>query len=333
MSDEPLAVVEGMTRRFGAAAPALDRLDLVIEPARVTGLVGPDGAGKTTLMRLLAGLLLPDEGRLVVCGHDTRGDLPAIRRLVGYMPQRFGLYEDLSVIENLELYADLFGVTGEERRRSFARLLAFTDLSRFVDRLAGKLSGGMKQKLGLACALVRPPRLLLLDEPSVGVDPISRRELWRMVYDLVDQGIGVVWSTAYLDEASRCAEVILLNEGRVLGSGPPQDFTERMAGRTFLVEGAGGARRRVLARALRSPDVIDGVIQGRSVRLVMAEGAAARNRPASAPTASRSGRCRPGSRTRSSTSWAARRRGIRRSRAGPAGRRPRMPARSSRLGT
>src|SRR5262249_36670557 len=160
-------------------------------------------------------------------------------RLVSYMPQRFGLYEDLSVMENLDLYADLRGVTGESRRRSFERLLAFTDLGRFTDRLAAKLSAGVKQKLGLACALIPPPPLRLLDEPSVGVDPISRRELWRMVYELVDEGIGVVWSTAYLDEAGRCAEVLLINEGRALYDGPPQELTDRARGRTFLVEGAG----------------------------------------------------------------------------------------------
>ncbi len=274
MSDDPLAVVENLTKRFGrGAAPALDRLSARIEPGRVTGLVGPDGAGKTTLMRLLAGLLLPDEGRLTVCGRDPKSELPEIRRSVSYMPQRFGLYEDLSVIENLNLYADLRGVTGPERRRAFERLLAFTDLARFTDRLAGRLSGGMKQKLGLACALIRPPRLLLLDEPSVGVDPISRRELWRMVYELVDQGIGVVWSTAYLDEAGRCAEVLLINEGRTLYDGPPQELTDRAEGRTFLVEGAGESRRRVLTAALRLPDVIDGVIQGSSVRLVIKGGA------------------------------------------------------------
>jgi ABC-type multidrug transport system ATPase subunit len=274
VASEPLARIEGVTKRFDTGSiPALDHLSAQVEPGRVTGLVGPDGAGKTTLMRLLAGLLLPDEGRLAVCGYDTRGEPTEIRRLVSYMPQRFGLYEDLSVIENLELYADLRGVTGQERRRSFERLLTFTDLARFTDRLAGKLSGGMKQKLGLACALIRAPRLLLLDEPSVGVDPISRRELWKMVYDLVDQGIGVVWSTAYLDEAGRCAEVLLINEGRVLYDGPPQELTDRIAGRSFLVEGAGESRRRVLTAALKLPDVIDGVIQGSSVRLVVRDGA------------------------------------------------------------
>src|SRR4029077_4325571 len=195
--------------------------------------------------------------------------LATIRREVSYMPQRFGLYEDLSVAQNLNLYADLRNVVGDERRQAFERLLTFTDLKRFTSRLAGDLSGGMKQKLGLACALIRSPRLLLLDEPSVGVDPISRRELWKMVYELVDQGIGVVWSTSYLDEAERCAEVLLLNGGKVLYVGPPKELTDRVAGRSFLVVGAGHAGRRLLARALRRPEVIDGVIQGSSVRLVI----------------------------------------------------------------
>jgi ABC-type multidrug transport system ATPase subunit len=273
VATEPLVRAEGVVKRFaGGRAPAIDRLTIAIGPGRVTGLVGPDGAGKTTLLRLFAGLLLPDEGTIVVCGFDTRGDPTGLRQAVSYMPQRFGLYEDLTVEENLTLYADLRGVVGEERERAFDRLLRFTGLAPFTGRLAGKLSGGMKQKLGLACALIRAPQLMLLDEPSVGVDPISRRELWGMVYELVDQGIGVVWSTAYLDEAERCAEVLLLNEGRLLFAGPPGQLTSRVEGRSFLVQGA-EARRQVLARALRRPEVIDGVIQGSSVRLVLKAGA------------------------------------------------------------
>ena len=273
MVDAALAQVDHVTKRFaGGPKPAIDDLCLQVAPGRVTGLVGPDGAGKTTLMRLLAGLMLPTSGRVVVCGFDTSGELGEIRRAVSYMPQRFGLYEDLTVEENLNLYADLNGVSGADRRESFRRLLSFTSLDRFTDRLAGKLSGGMKQKLGLACALIRTPRLLLLDEPSVGVDPISRRELWQMVYELVDQGIGVVWSTAYLDEAERCASVLLLNEGRELYDGPPKELTGRLEGRSFLVHDLGGERRKVLTRAVRLPDVVDGVIQGSSVRLVMARG-------------------------------------------------------------
>ena len=226
MAAAALAEADHVSKRFaGNAKPAIDELSLQIEPGQVTGLVGPDGAGKTTLLRLLAGLMLPSDGKVTVCGYDTAGELSGIRRAVSYMPQRFGLYEDLTVQENLNLYADLRGVTGADRGEAFRRLLAFTNLGRFTDRLAGKLSGGMKQKLGLACALIRTPRLLLLDEPSVGVDPISRRELWRMVYELVDEGIGVVWSTAYLDEAERCAAVLLLNEGQQLYNGPPKELT------------------------------------------------------------------------------------------------------------
>jgi ABC-type multidrug transport system ATPase subunit len=274
VAEDVLAVAENVTKRFAAgAAAAIDRLSARIESGRVTGLVGPDAAGKTTLMRLIAGLLLPDEGRLTVCGADTTTGLAVIRRQVSYMPQRFGLYEDLSVLQNLNLYADLRGVVGPERERSFEQLLAFADLARFTGRLAGQLSGGMKQKLGLACALIGTPRLLLLDEPSVGVDPLSRRELWRMVYDLADRGLGVVWSTAYLDEAERCPAVLLINEGKLLYQGVPRQLTDRVAGRTFLVRGTGQNRRAVLAEALKRPEVLDGVIQGRSIRLVLKEGA------------------------------------------------------------
>ena len=262
-----------MKRFAGGSKPAVDSLTANILSGRVTGLVGPDGAGKTTLMRLFAGLMLPTSGTLSVCGADPRSDLAKLREAVSYMPQRFGLYEDLSVIENLNLYADLRAVVGDERKQTFERLLKFTDLAQFTTRLAGRLSGGMKQKLGLACALIRKPELLLLDEPSVGVDPISRRELWKMVYELVDQGIGVVWSTAYLDEAERCAEVLLLNEGQLLYRGDPAELTSRVTGRVFLLSGMQQSRRRVLAKALRLPEVIDGVVQGRSLRLVLADGA------------------------------------------------------------
>lgn len=270
---EPVARIDGVTKRFlEDAPPAIDTLTTRIDAGRVTGLVGPDGAGKTTLLRLIAGLLLPDDGTLSVCGLDPTRQAGALHRLVAYMPQRFGLYEDLSVIENLELYADLRSVTGTERQEAFERLLAFTGLAPFTGRLAGALSGGMKQKLGLACALIKRPRLLLLDEPSVGVDPISRRELWRMVYELVDQGIGVVWSTAYLDEAERCASVLLLSEGKPLYQGPPHELTRSVEGRTFLVQSMSGDRRIVLSRALERPAVIGGVIQGRGVRLVVGKG-------------------------------------------------------------
>ena len=274
MTAELLAELDAVTKRFsGGDAPAVDAVSARVVGGQVTGLVGPDGAGKTTLMRLMAGLLLPTEGTVRACGFDTRTDLAALKEAVSYMPQRFGLYEDLSVGENLALYADLRGVVGAERVETTERLLAFTGLGPFTGRLAGKLSGGMKQKLGLACALIKTPKLLLLDEPGVGVDPISRRELWRLVYDLVDRGIGVVWSTAYLDEAERCRSVLALDRGRVLYDGPPEQLTARAGGRTFLVRGA-ERKRSVLAAATRRPQVVDGVIQGRSVRLVLREGVA-----------------------------------------------------------
>ncbi len=267
---ESLAEMDHVTKQFaGQTTPAIADLSLTIAAAQVTGLVGPDGAGKTTLLRLLAGLLIPNTGRITVCGFDTVTEVAGIRQWTSYMPQRFGLYEDLTVQENLDLYADLRGLIGPARQERFGRLMDFTGLAPFTSRLAGRLSGGMKQKLGLACALLVRPKLLLLDEPSVGVDPISRRELWQMVYELVDEGIGVVWSTAYLDEAQRCAEVLLMHEGRPLYSGPPAELTRRAEGRTFIVTNLGEDRRKVLTAALEQPDVIDGVIQGSSVRLVM----------------------------------------------------------------
>ncbi|ACL63088.1 ATP-binding cassette domain-containing protein [Methylobacterium nodulans] len=270
---EVLVALEGVTKRFAADAPAaIDRLTTNIVAGQVTGLVGPDGAGKTTLIRMMAALLAPSQGSITVCGHDSVAEIGPIHEVIGYMPQRFGLYEDLSVMENLSLYADLKGVVGPARRTAFDRLLAFTDLARFTDRLAGKLSGGMKQKLGLACAMLKSPRLLLLDEPGVGVDPISRRELWRMVYALVQEGVGIVWSTAYLDEAENCASVLVLNGGKVLFEGDPRAMTASMEGRVVLARGAGTTRRALLADALRSPDIIDGVLQGEAVRLVVAEG-------------------------------------------------------------
>ena len=274
MTAHKLVQLEAVCKTFSKqASPAVDAITATISGGYVTGLVGPDGAGKTTLLRLMAGLLLPSSGRVLACGFDTRSELSAMRSVVSYMPQRFGLYEDLTVAENLTLYADLQGVVGQQRQQTTARLLRFTALSPFTDRLAGKLSGGMKQKLGLACCLIQTPQLLLLDEPSVGVDPISRRELWRLVYDLVDQGIAVVWSTAYLDEAQRCGVVLALDRGSMLFDGPPERLTDSMQGRSFLVRGA-QRKRRVLAAAMQLPDVIDGVIQGSSVRLVMKRRAA-----------------------------------------------------------
>jgi ABC-2 type transport system ATP-binding protein len=265
-------VAEGLEKRFGhAAEAAVTDVSMVIRAGVITGLVGPDGAGKTTLMRMFAGLLAPTAGRLSVAGLDPVRAPAALHRQVGYMPQKFGLYEDLTVQENLDLYADLRDVTGETRAASFRQLLEFTDLARFTDRPAGKLSGGMKQKLGLACALLGRPKILLLDEPSVGVDPISRRELWQMVNTLADEGMAVVWSTSYLDEAELCGEVRLMNRGRVAYDGTPGELAARMAGRSLQIRDIGTNHRHVLSRALCRPEVIDGVIQGRNVRLVLRE--------------------------------------------------------------
>ncbi|WP_026783717.1 ATP-binding cassette domain-containing protein [Pleomorphomonas koreensis] len=275
-AERPVLVhLDGIVKRFGADAPALDGVSGDIRGGEITGLVGPDGAGKTTLIRLMTGLMRPEAGSISVLGHDARTEAPAIQAAIGYMPQRFGLYEDLSVQENLDLYADMRGLPRRERPAVFDELLTFTDLKRFTDRLAGKLSGGMKQKLGLACALIRKPRLLLLDEPGVGVDPISRRELWKMVENLTAEGIGVVWSTAYLDEAEACDRVLLMNVGKLLYAGPPAGLTGRVEGRVRRLTGIEGSRRKLLARLLDEDAVVDGVIQGEAIRLVLADKAAA----------------------------------------------------------
>ena len=268
-------VIEGAGKRFGEVV-ALDAIDATIEPGRLTGLVGPDGAGKTTLLRLLAALMTPTSGRIAVAGVDVVEHPSVVHERTGYMPQRFGLYEDLSVLENLRLYADLRGVgTGAEhgRARLFERLLRFSQLEPFTERLAGRLSGGMKQKLGLACALMGRPDVLLLDEPSVGVDPVSRRELWKMVGELTDDGMAVIWSTAYLDEAERCDHVLLLNAGKLEFSGRPEALTDRLQGRSYRIRDVAGDRRRVLAETLELDPVCDGVIQGAAVRAVVREGA------------------------------------------------------------
>ena len=254
----------------GRTVEALRNVSLSVRRGRITGLIGPDGAGKTTLMRMTVGLLVPNEGQITVLGFDATQDSLSVQARVGYMPQRFGLYEDLSVQENLDLYADLQGVPLADRAARYEKLMRMTGLARFTARLAGRLSGGMKQKLGLACTLVRAPELLLLDEPTVGVDPVSRRELWRIVYRLAQQeGVTVLLSTAYLDEAERCYDVILMHDGEVLGDGPPQKFRERSRGRTYTVT-APGANKRALQESLSTAEgVVDALIQGDHIRLVM----------------------------------------------------------------
>jgi len=270
--NETLVEICNLSKIFSPELPpALTEINAVIPKGEIVGLVGPDGAGKTTLIRLIAGLLLPSQGHITVSGYDTVKQAEYIHYLTGYMPQRFGLYEDLTVIQNMNLYADLRGVVGAERLAIFEKLLKFTGLAPFTTRLAKDLSGGMKQKLGLACALIKKPTLLLLDEPSVGVDPISRRELWKMVYELLEEGISVVWSTAYLDEAERCHTVLLLNEGNLLYHGNPQKLTRRVEERVFKMTGIEVRRRQLLVEILRQKNVIDGVIQGKDIRFVTRE--------------------------------------------------------------
>ncbi|ALJ06949.1 ATP-binding cassette domain-containing protein [Brevundimonas sp. DS20] len=272
MTDLQNAIVfENLFRCFGKndEVVAIDDLSASIKTGIITGLVGPDGAGKTTLIRMIAGLLTPTRGKLTVNDLEPASQGDALRQQLGYMPQRFGLYEDLTVLENLTLYSDLRGVDPAKRADMFERMLEFTDLKRFTERRAGKLSGGMKQKLGLACTLLGDPQVLLLDEPSVGVDPISRRELWKMVGDLAGEGKTIIWSTAYLDEAERCPEVILLDHGKPLYCGSPDELAERMQGRSRLIRNITGNRRQVLKHALKSDKVQDGVIQGRAVRVVL----------------------------------------------------------------
>ena len=273
MSSLPEAVIRlrGVTRTFPdvppGTPPALSGLTADIPGGQVVGLVGPDAAGKTTLMRLLAGLLLPSSGTVEVLGRRP-GSGGSDAADVGYMPQRFGLYEDLSVIDNLNLHAELRGLENPARQAMFDKLLAFTSLTPFTSRLAGRLSGGMKQKLGLACALLTTPRLLLLDEPGVGVDPLSRRELWKMVSDLAVGGMSVLWSTAYMDEAERCAHVLMLEQGSLVYQGPPADFTRRVAARVFTFVPPAGEARQQLAAWQQEADVRDALIQGSRIRIV-----------------------------------------------------------------
>lgn len=262
--------LDRVVKRFpGMEKPAVASLTVTLRAGGVIGLAGPDGAGKTTLMRMLAGLLQPSEGTIRVAGLDPIADSADLHALLGYMPQKFGLYEDLTVQENLNLYADLRSVTGEQRRQTFEKLLAFTALAPFTRRLAGKLSGGMKQKLGLACTLVGQPQVLLLDEPGVGVDPISRRELWQMVHELAGEGMLILWSTSYLDEAEQCRTILLMNEGELLYQGDPTALTRQMTGRSWLMTSSQLNNRQLLQRALRQPTVSDGVIQGKSVRVIL----------------------------------------------------------------
>ncbi len=244
---EPAIVTQGLTKRFGALT-AVDGLDLAVAPGEAFALVGPDGAGKTTTMRLLAGIMDPDAGRARVLGFDTMRETGRLKEHIGYMPQRFGLYDDLTVAENLAFYADLFGVARTERDRKAPELLAFANLAPFTDRLAAHLSGGMRQKLGLICALVHTPQVLFLDEPTFGVDPVSRREFWHILYQLLGTGMTIMLSTAYMDEAERAHRVGLMDRGRLLVADTPAAIKAAFQGDLLEVRAADlKAARRVLA--------------------------------------------------------------------------------------
>ena len=233
MADEVSIKTVDLTKSFGDTI-AVDNLTLNVAKGELFGLVGPDGAGKTTTMRLLAAVLRPTSGEAWVAGHSILNEEEEIKERIGYMSQRFGLYEDLTVMENITFYADLYGVLRRERASRFDRLLSFSNLTPFKERLAGNLSGGMKQKLGLACALVHTPEVLFLDEPTGGVDPVSRRDFWRILYDLLKERITIFISTAYLDEAERCTRIGLIHKGHMLIADEPSRVKQALG--TPMVE-------------------------------------------------------------------------------------------------
>ncbi len=221
-----------LTRKFNGLT-AVDHLNLEIEEGEIFGLVGPDGAGKTTTMRLLTGILDPTEGEAWVYEKHTVKEAEPLKDYIAYMSQRFGLYEELSVMENINFYADVYGVAQDKREEAIDRLLGFSGLLPFKQRFAGKLSGGMKQKLGLACALIHTPRVLFLDEPTNGVDPVSRRDFWKILYDLLKEKVTIFCSTAYLDEAERCRRIGLMHKGKLLRCDFPDSIKKECNAKTL----------------------------------------------------------------------------------------------------
>jgi ABC-2 type transport system ATP-binding protein len=224
-ADDPSAgmiVADGVSRSFGALTAVCD-VSFSLSAGRMVGLVGSDGAGKTTLLRMIATMLPPDSGTVAVAGRDVVRERSAVKERIGYMPQRFGLYQDLTVAENIEFFMDIYGITGPERRRRAKRYLGFSNLLPFTERRAGELSGGMKQKLGLACVLVHEPQVLILDEPTNGVDPVSRQEFWRILSEMKGAGMTILVSTAYLDEGERCDRLLLMHNGRILSDATPAE--------------------------------------------------------------------------------------------------------------
>ena len=233
---QPAIVADGLTKTFPGVR-AVDTLSFDVCPGEIFGLVGPDGAGKTTTLRMLAGIMPPDAGHATVAGFDVVRNPEGAKHALSYMPQRFGLYEDLTVDENIRFYADLFGVKRAERQQRSGQLLQAAGMAEFHTRMAGKLSGGMKQKLGLVCALIHHPKVILLDEPTTGVDPVSRRDFWRILYELIAEGVAILTSTAYLDEAERCHRVALLHQGKLLFCDTPANLKNRMGKGVLSVTG------------------------------------------------------------------------------------------------
>jgi len=262
----PTVAVTDLTKRFPGIT-AVDRLTFEVQAGEIFGLVGPDGAGKTTALRMLAGVLTPDGGSATVAGADIIHDPETAKARLSYMPQRFGLYEDLTVEENIRFYADVFGVSRPERVERSQRLLDAAGMSPFTDRLAGKLSGGMKQKLGLVCALIHRPQVILLDEPTNGVDPVSRRDFWRILYSLLAEGICIVMSTSYLDEAERCHRVALLHQGHMLYCESPAELKTHLRGTVLSV--VSGDARRIRTALVDADGVLHIWLVGDGVRLVV----------------------------------------------------------------
>jgi ABC-type multidrug transport system ATPase subunit len=260
----PAISLRGLTRRFGALT-AVDGLSLDVAPGELFGLVGPDGAGKTTTLRMLSGVLRPTSGDAIVGGVSVALDPEGVKQRIAYMSQRFGLYTDLTVRENIDFYADLYHVPSAERASRIERLYRFSNLGPFEDRLAGKLSGGMKQKLSLCCALIHQPEILLLDEPTFGVDPISRRDLWLILHEMVAQGVTVFVSTAYMDEAERCDHVALLDGGRIVALDTPEALQRGMAGDMLAVRAS--EPRQALGVLQRSPGVLGASIFGDTIHV------------------------------------------------------------------